>query len=508
MNAAIYCRVSTDWQAEHGYSLETQESACRARALELGAETVTPYIDDGYTGAYLERPALERLRDALAERLYNVVVVYDPDRLARKLAHQLLLTEEIEKAGAAVVFVAMDFKNTPEGRLFYQIHGSFAEYEREKIRERTMRGKRAKLRAGKVITDSHVYGYDFNKEKSCYELNKGEAAVILRIYDLYISGRVGGADACTVYMNAHPEEFPPPNGKQWNSRTVRAILTREMYTGSYYSNKIYHKKIGPHSETRIIRPREEWIPMTAPAITTRELYEKARERMNNNRTYKTWHRIDAVLLLQGLAYCGNCGRTISVLHNTCKGKKTARYYACHALAPNTKPYSCGARYMDTTVTDELFWETLARICASPETLRDYIGADLPQEMPHPADELERVQAALEKVRGKRRAVMGWFSQSLLSQDEATDKLSALKAQEERLQKALLQLAPAPHAAPLDLGAVCQAVQECPPDIASRRQIVLAVVDRAYILRCDNNYGHRYNLEIRILFKGTGLDPAE
>lgn len=503
MNAAIYARVSTDWQAERGYSLETQVNACRERAKELGAETIKEYVDDGYTGAYLERPALESLRDALADKFYDAVIVYDPDRLARKLAHQLLLTEEIERAGARVVFVSMDFQNTAEGRLFYQIHGSFAEYEREKIRERTMRGKRQKLRSGKAITDSHVYGYDFDKETSSYTVNAGEAGIVLRLFEMYNSGQYGGADAMTNYINAHKDEFPPPNGREWSKATVFHIIKRKMYTGSYFSNVTYHKKVGPKKEERIQRPAKEWIPMTCPRIIPDEVFEEAQQRIEHNRTYRTWHRIDFTCLLQGIAFCGNCGRGISILNNNpTKTRKAARYYACVAHAPKTKPYNCGARYMSIPIVDEIFWKTLMDACENVETFRAYVGDAASVAIPSRIRERERLKAQLDKAQGERKAVMTWFSQSLITQEEATSKLAGLKKKIEDLEHKLSDMEQQENASGQpDAQAICDIVNTCPPDIESRRAVVLAVVERVYLQRLDNNYGHKYELAIRIVFRG-------
>ena len=503
MNAAIYARVSTDWQAEHGYSLETQVKACRDRAKELGAETIKEYVDDGYTGAYLERPALESLRDALADKFYDAVIVYDPDRLARKLAPQLLLTEEIKRSGARVVFVSMDFQNTAEGRLFYQIHGSFAEYEREKIRERTMRGKRQKLRSGKAITDSHVYGYDFDKESSTYTVNEGEAGIVRRLFAMYINGTIGGVDAMTNYINANKDEFPPPNGREWSKATVFHIIKRKMYTGSYFSNVTYHKKVGPKKEERIQRPAKEWIPMTCPRIIEDSVFEEAQQRIEHNRTYRTWHRIDFTCLLQGIAFCGNCGRALSIINNNAsRRRKAARYYACVAHAPKTKPYNCGARYMSIDVVDEIFWKTLEGACEDVDSFHAYVGDAASDAIPTRIREREHLQAQLDKAQGERKAVMTWFSQSLISQDEATGKLSTLKHKIEELEKRMDAIEQQESASNQpDAEAICKLVSTCPPDIESRRAVVLAVVERVYIQRLDNNYGHKYELAIRIVFNG-------
>jgi site-specific DNA recombinase len=109
MNVAIYARVSTDMQAEQGYSLGAQVEDCTAKAKELGATMIKEYVDDGYSGAYLERPALESMREALRSGLFQAVVCYDVDRLSRNLSHQLIITEDIEKNGATLHFVKSNY---------------------------------------------------------------------------------------------------------------------------------------------------------------------------------------------------------------------------------------------------------------------------------------------------------------------------------------------------------------------------------------------------------------
>jgi len=106
------------------------------------------FIDDGYSGAELDRPALNRLRQAAKEGRIDIVLCYDPDRISRKLYHQMILAEEFEKQGIKLEFFTQDMGTSPEDRMFFNMRGLVAEYEREKIRERTMRGNREKARQG------------------------------------------------------------------------------------------------------------------------------------------------------------------------------------------------------------------------------------------------------------------------------------------------------------------------------------------------------------------------
>src|SRR5206468_3539083 len=125
-----------------------------------GSQWVEAFADDGYSGASLERPALARLREGVRARRWDVVLVHAPDRLARRLALQLLLLDEFKRAGAAVEFVTTPSEDTPEGRLLLNISGVISEFEREKIKARTLAGKLAKARAGQVVTPGNFpYGY-------------------------------------------------------------------------------------------------------------------------------------------------------------------------------------------------------------------------------------------------------------------------------------------------------------------------------------------------------------
>jgi site-specific DNA recombinase len=175
--AAVYVRVSTEDQARHGYSLQAQVEACRARAEALGASDVKVFADEGVSGALLARPGLNALREAVRSRAAALVVVWDPDRLSRNLSHQLLLTEEIEQARVRLEFVNFEWKSTPEGQLFYALRGAIAQYEKEKIRERTGRGRLQKARQGKLPAAFRPYGYDYDPGASLLVVKPEEAQV-------------------------------------------------------------------------------------------------------------------------------------------------------------------------------------------------------------------------------------------------------------------------------------------------------------------------------------------
>ena len=150
IRAAIYARVSTDLQ-EKEQTIRSQLEALRGYVLERGYIIVAEYIDDGYSGATLDRPGLDRLRDALRTGEMDVVVFHSPDRLARKAVYQGLVLEEIEKARVRVEFLNYPVDDSPESRMLLGMQGLFAEYERAKIMERTRRGKLQRAREGALV---------------------------------------------------------------------------------------------------------------------------------------------------------------------------------------------------------------------------------------------------------------------------------------------------------------------------------------------------------------------
>lgn len=143
---AIYARVSTEEQAKHGFGIAAQIRACKEMAK---GEDVLVFSDEGVSGETLNRPALEELRQEIGVGRISTVICLDPDRLSRKLLHQLLLTEEWERLGVELCFVNGDYSKTPEGNLFYALRGAISEFEKAKITERMCRGRRRRQgRAG------------------------------------------------------------------------------------------------------------------------------------------------------------------------------------------------------------------------------------------------------------------------------------------------------------------------------------------------------------------------
>ena len=141
MTVAMYARVSSDSQEARG-TIGSQLEALRHKVTELGHQVVHEYIDDGYSGARLDRPGLDALRDAAEAGLFKQVWCLTPDRLARSYAYQILITDELLRHGVQIQYLdAPPLDDDPEATLLVQVQGVIAEYERAKIAERNRRGR-------------------------------------------------------------------------------------------------------------------------------------------------------------------------------------------------------------------------------------------------------------------------------------------------------------------------------------------------------------------------------
>lgn len=481
MNVAIYARVSTTAQAEHGYSLETQVEACKKKAIELGATSIKEYIDNGYSGAYLERPKLDELRDAVSAKLHDCIIIYDIDRLSRDTMHLLLLTDEFEK-NATLIYVNSEYNKTPEGQLFFEIRGSFAKYERIKIQDRFQRGMRGKLRKGLPISDHNVYGYSWDGEN--YIINEAQAEIVRQCFDKYINS-LGGYRNIIDWL--YEQGIPSPKGSpRWSDYGFMRLLKRQMYTGEYYSYTVYHKKVSAKHFTYIKRDKAEWIPMTCPAIISKETFEKAQAKLRRNKQQKI-RETKHVALLSGVIYCASCGRKMRACMET-RRKHPYSFYQCYAVSK--KDPLCKNHSVSSDIVDKLVWDYIDKICRNEKLLKKYIA----QNQPKATDNTDIIQKELRNIESKRQAIMNWFSSNLITAEESTTKLQMLKKQEKSLREKL-----STKAEKINTAEIVSAVKGR-ISFDEKRSFILENVKQVLLLRKDFDDIRNIDLEIKIIFR--------
>lgn len=477
MNVAIYARVSTKEQAEHGYSLETQIEACKQKAVELGAVSIKVYTDD-VGGGFLERPGLDDLRDALSAKIHDTVIIYDQDRLARDTMILLLITEEIEK-NATLIYVNSEYNKTPEGMLFYKIKGSFAEYEKLKILDRMNRGRRGKLKSGKPLKEYKIYGYDFIDGQ--YVVNEKEAELVNLIFKLYLDGNSGVSSIPDKLYNMGIVSL---SGKKFHVSTIHKILSHQHYTGTYYSYRTYHKKTGVNNYKVFKRDSSEWIKMTCPRIVEQDIYEAVQDKLARNRSGKI-RETKCESVFQGLLYCEACGHKMRLTRY-----KTAMYYACGKNRDN--PGSCISKMIRIELLDDILWRTICTICKSESTLKKYLKQNhQPQKQ-----NTENIAEQLEQIAKKRNAIMNWFSANLISMEVCTQKLEILKKQESVLTS---KLQTEKEEKPIDTSAIVKIIKVKNADFETKRNIVTKIISAIYTKK-EGDSRKDYSLNFNIIFR--------
>ncbi|MCL5058790.1 MAG: recombinase family protein [Actinobacteria bacterium] len=415
MRAAIYVRVSTDDQARHGYSLAEQREACRRRAGEKGASSVNVYADEGVSGSLLDRPGLNALREAIRDGRIELIIVRDPDRLSRKLAHQLLLTEEFEKAGVKLEFLDFTWQDTPEGRLFYSIRGAVAEFEREKIRDRMVRGKNQKARQGGIPIGFYAYGYNYDTETGKVTPHEDEARVVQDMFNWFVSEDIG---VNGVARRLNELGIPTRKNKgQWHRMVVRQMLMNSAYKGSW-------------------RYKDQHIPV--PAILDPATWEKAREKLKEAR--RLWAgKSKNEYLLSGLVSCSDCGNTMTGINAKWWGKRERRY-TCQKKFQGSRREGCHPiKLILASPVEDAVWEQVCAWLQDPDAL-----AQEAMTTSSRADELSSELARLEKfiadVDKGREAVLDALATGLFELDSKTKKkLTDLKSRKDRLETRLKEI---------------------------------------------------------------------
>lgn len=381
---AIYCRVSTEDQEREGTSLQSQLDACNRLAMERGFEVPEKFIVlETYSGLSLDRPKLAELRQWVRDKEVDVVVAYTLDRLSRDPVHFIILQEELERVGVELIMVTEDVDSSDMGKLIAHIKGFAAKLEAEKIKERTMRGKRARALAGKLPANSHahLFGYSYLPGKGIGEgvryIDEQQAGVVKQIYQWLLEGL--STDAITYKLR--DLLIPTPTNKgHWMRSTVLGILKNPAYYGKTYAfTRTYGKpkrRLKPDTKRKntgvIWKPKEEWleIPNATPPIISESTYNAAQERLEQNRRMATRNSKNEYLL-HGHIYCVRCGRAFWGAPGI-KPRNGKRYeypfYQCSGRLKKVTPVKCNNRQYNAKKIEELVWVQIEEVLRNPELI--------------------------------------------------------------------------------------------------------------------------------------------
>jgi site-specific DNA recombinase len=457
--AAIYARVSSEQQREE-HTIASQTAAlieyARIHDLEVPKEWV--FEDEGYSGATLERPGLERVRDLAAEGHIQAVLAYAPDRLSRKYAYQILLMEELARNGVETLFVKAPQSATAEDQLLVQFQGMIAEYERAQILERSRRGKRHRARAGEIsVLSGAPYGYRYIRKSedmpASYAVIDPEAQVVQQVYDFYtITGLSIGA--ITRWLNA--ERIPTrKHGARWERSTVWAMLRNSAYRGVAYFGKT---RLSPRSRiTRPLRlrggaasrssasqerPREEWIGIPVPAIVSEECFARAQELLQENKV-RSRRRTIAPSVVQGLVSCHKCGYALSRTSTRSSARKI-HYYRCIGSDGWRRLGGplCDNRPVRQDLLDQIVWAEVVRLLEDPILIQQELDRRLAAaRSSDPTKKREQsLQRELTRIGKSVERLINAYQEELVSLEQLRERMPLLRQRERALRAELQSMA--------------------------------------------------------------------
>jgi site-specific DNA recombinase len=399
--AILYARVSTDEQARSGFSLAQQLEALREYAAREGYEVLEEVSDPGQSGASLERPGMDRVRDLVATSAVSVVLAQDRDRFSREPAHTYLLRREFKENGCTLKALNDRGDESPEGQLTDGILDQLAKYERAKMTERSRRGKLRKAREGYAVAPLAKDGYRFNEARNGMVIHDREMAVVERIFRMAAEGYGFGKIQSRLYA----EGIPSPRGCEvWDRRVIRKIVASDEYRPLTFDE--IRELVAPEVATRLDpnkrygvqwynrdraitrtvsesdgnggrrykqrktlqrRPREEWLAIPVPACLPRELVDQARATMDANKGVERKH-LAREWELRGLMRC-SCGSKMQTKTTNPHGKYTYHYYICVSRNDLRNMGSCRQRVLRAEEVEAEVWEFVSGLLKDLERLR-------------------------------------------------------------------------------------------------------------------------------------------
>jgi site-specific DNA recombinase len=459
-SAAIYARVSSARQAKDE-TIGSQLAALRGHAasnrLEVPGEWV--FADEGHSGATLVRPGLEALRDLAAQGCLDVVLVYSPDRLARKFAYQALLIEELARCGTRVEFVKGPRGDSPEDQLLVQFQGMFAEYEKAQLAERYRRGKAWRAKSGSVnVLSGAPFGYRYVRKTpesgARYEVVPHEAALVAEMFRRYADD---GAAIADLRRWLTDQGVRTRTGKErWDRSVIWGMLRNPAYAGTavFGKTQAVHEPAGLNRTARLAgrtvprqirvedRPREEWTAIPVPALVDQDTFDRVQQRLEDNKRFAA-RNTKVPSLLQGLAACASCGYGYYRTRTTTSAGKKIYYYRC--LGSDDYRYQggrvCGNKPVRADYVDAVVWDHVTALLADPGLIRAEIDRRL--ERARTSDPVTKKRGQLEQALAKTSAsiaaMVTAFSEQLITIDELRARMPDLRARETGLRDQIAAL---------------------------------------------------------------------
>lgn len=519
--AGAYCRVSTGRQ-EQEETIDSQIDEIKTRVSSEG-DFLSPeniFIDDGWTGEMLQRPALDLMRDAARDKKFQVLYVYDRGRLSRIFAHQEVIIEEL--TDEQIEFVTLhDVKaTTPEERVLQAMQGVFHEYEKIKIAERMRRGKLYKSRNGILINGQALYGLTYvkktDKRPAYCKINDFETDAVNKIFEWFV---IKGYSQRRIIKELYDAKIPPRKGKSefWTKGPIIRILTCETYiTGIAYYNKSEavvgrrlknddkYRKVKKNS--RRIRPKDDWIPIKVPIVLKNsELFYKAQKILEHNQKFACKKR-QHTYLLSGYTFC-ECGN-----RRVGDGADNGHYYyrCTERILKYPRKNKCKSPGINAEILDELFWKKLTEYLSNPVNLKEQIEEWIKTQMNFETqrNEEKRINTLLEKTKEEKRRIVEAYQKEALDFETFQDTVKPIdkriKDYEDELEELKQQnKGVLPNSIPIE--EYCQEVKEAfaTLNLSNRALLIRDIIDKIVLKGFKNEVDVYGYLPVNHLNMGYG-----
>jgi site-specific DNA recombinase len=466
---------------------------------------IKEYVDDGYTGTLLDRPALEQMRADLKTDLFDVIYFHSADRIARDVAHQIIIVGELLKHGKQITINGKDYQQNPENKLTLTMLGAFSEFERAKIIERTSRGRLHRLRMGELSSTGHrIYGYHYVKKTpdkpASLVINEEQAEVVRSIFEMFATGQYGLVTICRYLEQQHI--LTRTGRPQWDRKQLKSMLKNETYAGTRYYNRITAAVEANREGKQVIRgkwvlrDRAEWIAVKVPAIVPREIFDQVQERLRGHE--ERYCQPVTHYLLSGLVKCGVCGSgcsssrryhkvkqpsgKVSVYHRSVyRCNRQARQYA-HDL---TQIERCRNANIGTHILEGKVFELIRETMTDAGRLRRCLDGARSDDR-STAQELARVASKISELDQERRQMIDKYAADQMTGEEYITANRALDQKLERLVREKAKLAAALQSAQHEefvdasirqFCATAKARLQACADFDANRQFLLDYVER-------------------------------
>lgn len=435
MRVAVYSRVSSEKQEKEG-TIQSQLAELREACKEY--QIVEEYIDNGYSGELLERPALDKLRDDAKEGKFEAVYILEPDRLSRDLVNGVIVKRELEKRGIKVIFLNKDYTDERNGDFYYKLEGLIAEKEKKEILDRFRRGKKHKAKKGIVVGNMPPFGYNYvkktEKREGYYKVNPGEAKAVREIFKMYLE--IQSITALAKNLTESGIYTPRKKGENWRVSSIHKILKNESYIGTTYWGKGksvekensngYQRQV---KSGRIQRPKDEWIPIKVPTILNRNTFELAQKLLKKN--HKPYGKAKYPYLLSGLVECV-CGANY--------GGEQSRGYSYYRCSDRKRRYllpkKCKAKMVGTDLLDDTIWLAISEAITKPQVMFKFFGfvSEKFGRIEQFKKEIKDLESKLKKEQTKRDRLIEIYREGDITKEEYKAKISVSNRIKEGLEK--------------------------------------------------------------------------